>query len=189
MSRARISRLKLTGSGQNKARISRLKITGTGTYHARVSRLNLTGSTSVKKARISRLKLTGTIAQRRARVSRLNITGTTLATLVANAGGGQVVEPLQVVVLDFSGTTGFPDTYVATQVSNGAPTVTLVGSGTTWGFTAPASAIGADVIIRLTVTKGASTDTDDATVSVKPQISWILNSSSQWTPEQIYAIS
>jgi hypothetical protein len=159
VSRARLSRLTLTG--------------GAGPVRARLSRLKLTGSTSTARARLSRLKLTGVQEQRRARLSRLSMFGGALGALLASAGGGQTVEPLTTVVLDGSGTTGNPTTILWAQVSNGAPTITIANpAALVTSFEAPATMNGTDVVVELTVTLGATSDTDQASITVYPQLIW-----------------
>lgn len=171
----------------NRAVIRGLAITGSSTTHAKIYGLRLTAS-STKKAKIYGLKITGGGATKKAKVYGLRLNngftaggnplrakvyglGLLAGTPVANAGGGRIVEPLTLVTVDALGATGI-GTYSWAQVSNGAPTVTLIPSGPSVQFMAPARAAGCDVIIRLTVTAGASTLTDDATITVRPQLTW-----------------
>lgn len=116
--------------------------------------------------------------------------GGVLGALSANAGGGRHADPLTLVTLDGTASTGNPTGYSWAQVSNGAPTVTIIGSGAVVAFVAPAVAIGCDVVVELTVTLGPSTATDQATISVYPQLFWRRDEAgSSWLPEQIYDIT
>jgi hypothetical protein len=101
--------------------------------------------------------------------------GGALGAISANAGGGRSVEPLSTVVLDGTLSSGNPTGYTWTQVNNGAPTVTIVGSGPIVGFVAPGTANGVDLVFQLEVTLGPSTDTDEASITVRPQLVWYLS--------------
>lgn len=189
MSRARLGQITLTGRLGYKAALSKLSITGSAQGKARLRQLTLTGSASNAKARIRQLSLTGSEPSKRALLRELKLIGSAAGSLVAKAGGGQNVEPYSVVTLDGSASTGLPDSYAWVQVSNGAPTVTLIGSGAVVGFVAPPAATGCDVVLRLTVTKGASTATDLATISVYPHLLWYLAADkTTWLPGRNYHI-
>lgn len=171
--RAVVHGLHLTGSSTTHAKIYGLKLTGSSTKKAKVYGLKITGGGVSKKAKVYGLRLNNGFTAGgnplRAKVYGL---GLLAGTPVANAGGGQIVEPLTMVTITALGATGI-GTYSWAQVSNEAPTVTLIPTGPSVQFTAPARAAGCDVVIRLTVTAGASTLTDDATISVRPQLSWV----------------
>lgn len=157
----------------SKARISQLSITGAPRGKARISRLSITGTIDTARARISRLSIIGTQPLARARISQLAIYGGSLGSLLANAGPAQTVEPLTLVVLDGSATTGNPTSVLWAQVSNGAPTVVIANpAALITSFQAPATPNGVDVIIQLTVGLGAITNSDQSSTTVYPHLIW-----------------
>lgn len=106
-----------------------------------------------------------------------------LATLpVGNAGPDQTVDSLSTVTLAGSAT-NTPTSRAWTQTSG--TTVTL-SSTTIDGptFTAPADPAGQTLVFSYTATNGAGTSTaDTVTITVNPQIEWIMNGAgTTWVP-------
>jgi hypothetical protein len=183
MSRGAVRGLTLTGSGLGKAAVRGLTITGTaGGARAAVHGLTITGNS-----------VTG---PSRAAVYGLTITGGPLGSLLMDAGGGQVVVPLDIVWLDARGSTGPPETVLWDQIDSTGVTVPINNADQLLAWiVAPAAlsggvALSPDLIFRVTGTKGAATDIDQATVSVRPQQIWDRNEAdTAWVPTQRYIIT
>lgn len=182
MTRAAVRGLFLAGFAPVRAAIRGLALTGAQTGKAAVRGLEVTGTAGSAKAAVRGLDLTGTVGPSRAAVRGLTLTGG--SSLSANAGGGRQADPFEVVTLDGRGSIG-ATSWSWAQVSG--PTVDIVGSGSVVGFQAPALTTTSDIVIRLTVTDGTNTQTDDASITVYPHIFWRRNASNTaWVPERIF---
>ena len=103
----------------------------------------------------------------------------------ANAGPDQSVEPWATVTLTGAASTavGTVTGYAWTQTSG--PAVTLVGTGSTRTFTAPASAAGATLVFSLVVTDntGLVSTADTVTVTALPATEFYATAGA-WVPYQ-----
>lgn len=176
--RAGIRRPALSGSPQIHAAVRKPQLTGTTTVYAGVRKPKLVGSPGTLYAGVRKPRLVGSSLSARAAVRKPRIGYP--AVLVADAGPGQLVNPGVTVIVDGSASTG-GGAPTWTQVSNGAPAVTIVGSGFIVGFVSPFAPAGFDVILQLSITDGTTTATDTATVSVRPQLVWVARGGA-WVP-------
>lgn len=180
MSRAAARGLTLTGRGLVRAAVRGVALRGAQTGRAAARGVKITGTVSRPKAAVRGVRLIGDVGRARAAIRGLTLTGG--GQFTANAGGGRTVEPFSTVTLDGAGSTG-ATSWSWSQVSG--PAVVLVGAGPVVSFVAPATEAGVDVVIRLTVSDGVSTATDDATVSVYPHLFWRRQGTS-WVPQRMF---
>lgn len=114
------------------------------------------------------------------RVGLLSAQGAPLVSVNAYAGQDTATQSFRDTTLDGSESTGPITLWSWAQVPNGSPTVSLVGSGASRSYQAPARSTAYALLFDLTVTDGITNSTDRVQHTVLPWTEWILIGST-WT--------
>lgn len=144
----------------------------------RISSASLVTPSSPAKLRIASVSVAGGVFPR-LRISHAEAAGAVRVRVLS-------IQPLTVEPLDLVSLTAYlesalvADSFSWDQVSGDS--ISLEGSGNTRTFKAPASTAGTTIVVGVTATKGGVTSPEvQATVTVLPQIEWILKGGA-WVP-------
>jgi len=116
------------------------------------------------------------------RLSLINLTADGTVVLTVTPPADQTVEPQSTVTLTASLPDGkTADSWTWRQISG--DTAGIHGTGATVTLTAPANISGTTLVIGVRATAGSTTSSEKTvTITVLPQIRWILDSSRTWQP-------
>lgn len=152
----------------SKGRIYRAQMTGTGDVKGRIYRAQMTGTAPVgAKGRIYRAQMTGLAAVLLAPFTDRNVEPMTTQTLTAVLATGSDT----------------PDSYTWRVVpTTGSTSVAILGTGATVTITSPATSSGAFVVIGVRAVKGALISPEQTIrITTPPHLRWAATSSG-WVP-------
>lgn len=147
-----------------------------------LSLIKASGATPIVRT-LSLLKVSGTGAAKTApKLSLLKLSGAGPVTVTVTAPPAQTVEPLATVTLTAALQNGqVADSWTWRQISG--QTAGIQGTGATVTLTAPGTLAGTTLVIGVRATVGSTTSTEaTVTVTVLPQIRWMLDAAGTWQP-------